>query len=214
MNVDKRGEFAHQHVRSGRIERPVGHQVDVNDETQILEVLGALRIEILVIVVVRKRLATLARSSFLFPIVRTKVSKAQVGGKDNRVVVNELGNLAWLSPALRSSRPEELRTFGDEVVVDSKSLGVWFGADENAENLGEVVPADSVSGRSIAGCRERSHTSGALRVFASLALCRCRMTLRRRCSGQLWTLWGFVVMRRGATWRLALGLKCVMLKYV
>ncbi|RZA10582.1 MAG: glycolate oxidase subunit GlcE, partial [Proteobacteria bacterium] len=67
----------------------------------------------------------------------------------------------------------------------------WFGADENAENLGEVVPADSVSGRSIAGCRERSHTSGALRVFASLALCRCRMTLRRRCSGQLWTLWGF-----------------------
>jgi hypothetical protein len=67
------------------------------------------------------------------------------------IIINKLGNLARLSPAQRPSSPKELRALCDEIVVDSKSLAVWFGADEDAERRGEVVPADAVSWVSIAG---------------------------------------------------------------
>jgi hypothetical protein len=134
--VDERDESPHHHVRSGRIEVSVGHQVEVDEESGTLMMLGVLLFNLLVFIVVWNGLAE---------AVRAKIQTVQVGFEDDRVIVNQPDHLGGLSPALRSCSAKELGAFGDQVAVDCKPHAVWFDAHKHAESLGEVVSIDIVS---------------------------------------------------------------------
>ena len=57
-----------------------------------------------------------------------KVHSAQVGRKDNAVVIFQPSELFRLSPAPRPIGPKEFRALSEEIAVDCEAVAVRFGA--------------------------------------------------------------------------------------